>query len=29
MNINDVFKPAPKNIGVDVYSKITDYRDVI
>ncbi len=29
MNINDVFKPGPKNIGIDVYSKITDYREVI
>ena len=29
MNINDVFKPPPKNVSVDVYSNITDYRDVI
>ncbi len=29
MNITDVFRPAPKSNGVDVYSKVTDYRDVI
>jgi hypothetical protein len=26
MNINNIFKPEIKNWGVDVFSKITEYR---
>ncbi len=26
MNITNIFKPEVKNFGVDVFSKITDYR---
>ena len=26
MNINDVFKPSAVNFGIDVYTKISEYR---
>jgi hypothetical protein len=29
MNILNIFKPPPICHGVDVYSKISDYRDVL
>jgi hypothetical protein len=29
MNIKNVFKPPPINHGIDVYAKVSDYRDVI
>ncbi len=29
MNVTNVFKPLPVRHGVDVYSKISDYRDVL
>ena len=29
MNINDVFKPPAVNLGVDVYTKISEYRQII
>jgi hypothetical protein len=28
-NINDVFKPSHVNLGIDVYTKVSDYRQVI
>ena len=29
LNIKNVFKPPPISHGIDVYSKVSDYRDVI
>jgi hypothetical protein len=29
MNVTNVFKPVPVCHGIDVYSKISDYRDVL
>ena len=29
MNINDVFKPSAVNFGIDVYTKISEYRQVL
>lgn len=29
MNVQNVYKPSPSCKGVDVYSKVTDYREAI
>jgi hypothetical protein len=29
MNVYNVYKPPPSCKGVDVYSKVTDYREAI
>jgi hypothetical protein len=29
MNVHNVYKPPPLCKGVDVYSKVTDYREAI
>jgi len=29
LNIKNVFKPAPVSHGIDVYTKISDYRDML